>query len=159
MNIIGFLKCYIFFYFFLINFVFFFPQNMPTRDDVQWKLVIFKKYLYLKRYRENGTKCSVKVSLGGTLKKGHFLTFKIAITFLIFIQIKKLKQFCKSHGRLHLIDWKNTHFVKLIVWPGHPIRGHSKIVTYEEVNIYSFVIPLFQLIFYGELISGLLFKF
>ena len=38
-------------------------------------------------------------------------------------------------------------------------RGHSKIVTYEEVNIYSFVIPLFQLIFCGELISGLLFKF
>ena len=38
-------------------------------------------------------------------------------------------------------------------------RGHSKIVTYEKVNIYSFVIPLFQLIFYEELISGLLFKF
>ena len=38
-------------------------------------------------------------------------------------------------------------------------RGHSKIITYEEVNIYSFVISLFQLIFYGELISGLLFKF
>ena len=34
-------------------------------------------------------------------------------------------------------------------------RGHSKIVTYEEINIYSFVIPLFQLFFYGELISGL----
>ena len=38
-------------------------------------------------------------------------------------------------------------------------RGHLKIVTYEEVNIYSFVIPLFHLIFHGELISGLLFKF
>ena len=38
-------------------------------------------------------------------------------------------------------------------------RGHSKIATYEEGNIYSFVIPLFHLIFYGELISGLLFKF
>ena len=38
-------------------------------------------------------------------------------------------------------------------------RGHSKIVTYEEFNIYSFVIALFHLIFYGELISGLLFKF
>ena len=30
-------------------------------------------------------------------------------------------------------------------------RGHSKIATYEEGNIYSFVIPLFHLIFYGEL--------
>ena len=29
-------------------------------------------------------------------------------------------------------------------------RGHSKIVTYEEVNIYSFVIPLFQLFFTGN---------
>ena len=29
-------------------------------------------------------------------------------------------------------------------------RGHSKIVIYEEVNIYSFVIPLFQLIFHGD---------
>ena len=38
-------------------------------------------------------------------------------------------------------------------------RGHSKIVTYEEVNIDFFVIALFHLIFYGELISGLLFKF
>ena len=38
-------------------------------------------------------------------------------------------------------------------------RGHSKIVTCEEVNIYSFVIPHFQLIFHGELISGLLFVF
>ena len=38
-------------------------------------------------------------------------------------------------------------------------RGHSKIVTYEEVNIYSFVTPLFHLFFYGELISGLIFKF
>ena len=38
-------------------------------------------------------------------------------------------------------------------------RGHLKIVTYEEVNIKSFVIPLFQLIFYRELISGLLLKF
>ena len=75
---------------------------MPTGDDVQ--LVILKKYLYLKRYGENGTKCSVKVSLGGTQKKGHFLIFKIAITFLIFIRIKKLKQFYKSHGRLHLIE-------------------------------------------------------
>ena len=37
--------------------------------------------------------------------------------------------------------------------------GHSKIATYEKVNIYSFVIPLFHLIFHGELISGLLFKF
>ena len=38
-------------------------------------------------------------------------------------------------------------------------RGHSKIATYEEVNIYSLVIPLFHLIFYGELIPGLLLKF
>ena len=38
-------------------------------------------------------------------------------------------------------------------------RGHSKILPYEEVNIYSFVIPLFHLIFQGELNSGLLFKF
>ena len=38
-------------------------------------------------------------------------------------------------------------------------RGHSKIVTYEVVNIQSFVIPLFQLIFYRELISDLLFNF
>ena len=38
-------------------------------------------------------------------------------------------------------------------------RGHLKIVTYEEANIYSFVIPLSLLIFYEELISGLLFKF
>ena len=29
-------------------------------------------------------------------------------------------------------------------------RGHSKIATYEEVNIYSFVIPLFHLIFTGN---------
>ena len=36
-------------------------------------------------------------------------------------------------------------------------RGYSKIVTYEEVNIYSFVIPLFHLFFYGELNSGLIF--
>ena len=107
MNIIGFLKCYIFFYFFLINFVVFFSQNMPTIDDVQWKLVILKKYLYIKKYGENGTQCSVEVSLGGTLKKGHFLTFKFAITFLIFIRLKKLKQFCKLHGhdgKLLLID-------------------------------------------------------
>ena len=34
-----------------------------------------------------------------------------------------------------------------------------KIVAYEEFNIYFFVIPLFQLIFHGELISGLLFKY
>ena len=34
-----------------------------------------------------------------------------------------------------------------------------EIVAYEEFNIYFFVIPLFQLIFHGELISGLLFKF
>ena len=38
-------------------------------------------------------------------------------------------------------------------------RGHAKIVTYEEVNIQSFVIPLFQLMFYRELISGPLFIF
>ena len=31
-------------------------------------------------------------------------------------------------------------------------RGHSKIVKYEDFNIYSFVIPLFHLIVYGELI-------
>ena len=30
-------------------------------------------------------------------------------------------------------------------------KGYSKIVTYEEFNIYSFVIPLFHLIFYEEL--------
>ena len=29
-------------------------------------------------------------------------------------------------------------------------RGHNKIVTYEEFNIYSFVIPLFHLIFHGN---------
>ena len=29
----------------------------------------------------------------------------------------------------------------------------EKIVAYEEFNIYSFVIPLFHLIFHGELIS------
>ena len=34
-----------------------------------------------------------------------------------------------------------------------------KIVTYEEFNIDSFVIPLFHLIFHGQLVSGLLFKF
>ena len=38
-------------------------------------------------------------------------------------------------------------------------RGYSKIVTYEDFNIYFFVIPLFHFIFYGELILGLLFKF
>ena len=38
-------------------------------------------------------------------------------------------------------------------------RGHTKIVTYDKFHIYSFVIPLFHLIFYGEIISGLLFKF
>ena len=30
--------------------------------------------------------------------------------------------------------------------------GHKEIVTYEEFNIYSFVIPLFHLIFHGECI-------
>ena len=39
------------------------------------------------------------------------------------------------------------------------VRGHKQIVTYEEFNVYSFVIPLFHLIFHGEHISGLLFKF
>ena len=34
-------------------------------------------------------------------------------------------------------------------------RGHTKIVTYEEFNIYSFVIPIFQLSFHEGLISGL----
>ena len=29
-------------------------------------------------------------------------------------------------------------------------RGYSKIVSYEKGNIYSFVIPLFQLIFFTE---------
>ena len=38
-------------------------------------------------------------------------------------------------------------------------RSHSKIVTYKEFNINSFVISLFHFIFYGELISGLIFKF
>ena len=38
-------------------------------------------------------------------------------------------------------------------------RGHIKIVRYEEFYIYSYLIPLFRLIFHGEPISGLLFKF
>ena len=37
-------------------------------------------------------------------------------------------------------------------------RGHSKIVTYEEVNIYSFVIPLFHLIFHSFHVFFLSFK-
>ena len=46
-------------------------------------------------------------------------------------------------------------------FPGakHVFFGHKEIVTYEEFTIYSFVIPLFHLIFHGEFISGLLFNF
>ena len=38
-------------------------------------------------------------------------------------------------------------------------RGQTKIVTYEEFNVYSFVIPLFHMFFHEQLIFLLILTF